>query len=162
MGIGEERSRVRTRLAFITSGERRILPTEMLTPPSPEWLTSTRDDEAVDDTTWSAESSWYSGWLPERWRGARLGAGRSGAIVLVLVGIVVVGVTVVAVGRDQPVAHAVPSLPAVDEGAPAPAVGEAASPVPAPPPAPPPADEEMVVSVVGLVVSAGLVTLPPG
>ncbi|TQF73432.1 ComEA family DNA-binding protein [Rhodococcus spelaei] len=93
---------------------------------------------------------------------ARFAPGRRGVAALVLVGVVAAVVGVVGAWRDRPVAHAVAPLPAVEaDGAP---VSESApQPAPTPPadPVAPPA-LDMVVSVVGLVRTAGLVHLPTG
>ncbi|MFC9359156.1 ComEA family DNA-binding protein [Rhodococcus sp. NPDC057014] len=156
MGIREERSRGRRRLAFLTSGERDVLPPA--TPAAPEWLAEPSATGLDGDETWSAAHRvGFS--IPDRWRDARFDPGRYGAIVLVVVGIVVAAATVLAVRSDRPTAQAVPSLPAAGvhslNPAPESTTATAAAPAPAP-------DEEIVVSVVGLVVSAGLVRLPPG
>ncbi|MFC0452475.1 ComEA family DNA-binding protein [Rhodococcus jostii] len=156
MGIREERSRGRTRLAFLTSGEREALPPA--TPAAPEWLVEPDVTDLDGDTTWSAEHRRGVFSLPDRWRDARFDPGRSGAIVLIVVGVLVAAVTVVGVRSDRPETQAVPSLPAAGVQSPAPAP-ESPTPAAAAPPAP---SEEIVVSVVGLVVSAGLVRLPPG
>ena len=158
MGIREERSRGRTRLAFLTSGEREVLPPG--TPAAPEWLAEPGEAGLDGDETWSAARRRVGFSLPDRWRDARFDPGRSGAIALIVVGIVVATVTVLAVRSDRPATQAVPSLPAagVHSLSPAP---EPTAPAAAAAPAPAPA-EEIVVSVVGLVTSAGLVRLPPG
>ena len=156
MGIREERSRGRTRLAFLTSGERDAAPPD--TPSEPEWLAEPIGTVLDGDTTWSAERrGGFS--LPDRWRDARFDPGRSGALVLVVVGIVVATAAVLGVRSDRPETQAVPSLPAagVHSLTPAPVTTAPAAAASAPAPA-----EEIVVSVVGLVASAGLVRLPPG
>ncbi|WP_009474000.1 ComEA family DNA-binding protein [Rhodococcus sp. JVH1] len=157
MGIREERSRGRTRLAFLTSGERDAAPPD--TPSEPEWLAEPVGTVLDGDTTWSAERRRGGFSLPDRWRDARFDPGRSGALVLIVVGIVVATATVLGVRSDRPETQAVPSLPAagVHSLTPAPVTTAPAAAASAPAPA-----EEIVVSVVGLVASAGLVRLPPG
>ncbi|MFC9766590.1 ComEA family DNA-binding protein [Rhodococcus jostii] len=164
MGIREERSRGRTRLAFLTSGDRDAAPPD--TPSEPEWLAEPVGTVLDGDTTWSAERRRGGFSLPDRWRDARFDPGRSGALVLIVVGIVVATATVLGVRSDRPETQAVPSLPAagVHSLTPAPATTAPAAAASAPAAAasaPAPA-EEIVVSVVGLVASAGLVRLPPG
>ena len=156
MGIREERSRGRTRLAFLTSGEHDVLPPD--TPAAPEWLAEPGEPGLDGEETWSAARRRGGFALPDRWRDARFDPGRYGAIALIVVGIVVATATVLAVRSDRPATQAVPSLPAagVHSLSPAP---EPATVAAAPAPA---LEEEIVVSVVGLVVSAGLVRLPPG
>jgi competence protein ComEA len=157
MGIREERSRGRTRLAFLTSGERDAVPPD--TPAAPEWLAEPSGTVLDGDTTWSAERRRGGFSLPDRWRDARFDPGRSGALVLIVVGIVVATATMLGVRSDRPEIQAVPSLPAagVHFLTPAPATTTPSAATSAPAPA-----EEIVVSVVGLVASAGLVRLPPG
>ena len=157
MGIREERSRGRTRLAFLTSGERDAVPPD--TPAAPEWLAEPSGTVLDGDATWSAERRRGGFSLPDRWRDARFDPGRSGALVLIVVGIVVATATVLGVRSDRPETQSVPSLPAagVHSLTPAPATTTPAAAASAPAPA-----EEIVVSVVGLVASAGLVRLPPG
>ncbi|MFD6061815.1 helix-hairpin-helix domain-containing protein [Rhodococcus wratislaviensis] len=159
MGIREERSRGRTRLAFLTSGERDAVPAD--TPAAPEWLAEPSGTVLDGDTTWSAERRRGGFSLPDRWRDARFDPGRSGALVLIVVGIVVATATVLGVRNDRPEAQAVPSLPAAGVHSLTPAPGPAPTSPDAAASAPAPA-EEIVVSVVGLVASAGLVRLPPG
>ncbi|RZL78781.1 MAG: ComEA family DNA-binding protein [Rhodococcus sp. (in: high G+C Gram-positive bacteria)] len=156
MGIREERSRGRTRLAFLTSGEREAFPPA--SPAAPEWLAEPGATDLDGDTTWSAEHRRGAFSLPDRWRDARFDPGRSGAIVLIVVGVLVATVTVVGVRSDRQETQAVPSLPVAGVQSPVPAP-ESPAPAAAAPPAP---AEEIVVSVVGLMVSAGLVRLPPG
>ncbi|CAG7581295.1 helix-hairpin-helix domain-containing protein [Rhodococcus opacus] len=157
MGIREERSRGRTRLAFLTSGERDAVPPD--TPAAPEWLAEPSGTVLDGDKTWSADRRRGGFSLPDRWRDARFDPGRTGALVLIVVGIVVATATVLGVRSDRPETQAVPSLPAagVHSLTPAPATTTPAAAASAPAPA-----EEIVVSVVGLVASAGLVRLPPG
>lgn len=99
--------------------------------------------------------------VPERFRAARLDPGRRGALVLGLVGVIAVVLTGVMVLRDQPVARAVPPVPvlraesvAVQPG-PATVVAAISGQGPSP-------SADVVVSVVGLVESAGLHRLPDG
>jgi competence protein ComEA len=157
MGIREERSRGRTRLAFLTSGERETGPA---TPAAPEWLAEPGGTEFDGDITWSAERRRGVFSLPDRWRDARFDPGRSGAIALIVVGIVVAVATVVGVRSDRPETQSVPSLPAARAQSTA-AAADSTTPSAAAAPTAPPA-EEIVVSVVGLVTAAGLVRLPPG
>ncbi|MFH5209753.1 ComEA family DNA-binding protein [Antrihabitans sp. NCIMB 15449] len=106
-----------------------------------------------------------SGWVPDRFRGARFDPGRRGMIALAVVGVVValVGGGVVLRDRDRP--HSVPALPAVAASEVQPGAVPSGA-VPSDPadetPAQVPATEELVVSVVGLVHRNGLVRLPPG
>ncbi|MFC9555404.1 helix-hairpin-helix domain-containing protein [Rhodococcus sp. NPDC056960] len=157
MGIREERSRGRTRLAFLTSGERETGPA---TPAAPEWLAEPGGTEFDGDITWSAERRRGVFSLPDRWRDARFDPGRSGAIALIVVGIVVAVATVVGVRSDRPETQSVPSLPAARAQSTA-AAADSTTPSAAAAPTAAPA-EEIVVSVVGLVTAAGLVRLPPG
>ncbi|MGY0497275.1 ComEA family DNA-binding protein [Nocardia sp. FBN12] len=101
--------------------------------------------------------------VPERFREARLDPGRRGALVLGLVGVIAVVLTGVMVLRDQPVARAVPPVPvpvlraesaAVQPG-PTAVVAAISGQGPSP-------SADVVVSVVGLVESAGLHRLPDG
>ncbi|WP_072688352.1 ComEA family DNA-binding protein [Rhodococcus marinonascens] len=175
MGTREERSRGRTRLAFLTSREQDALITG--TPAAPAWLSDSRDTNPGDTNpsadidggaSWSVQRRWGPLSLPGRWRGARIDPGRSGAIALIVVGIVVVTVAVVSVRSGRAETQAVPSLPAAHsqplQSATDPNVPGTVLQVPAPPPAPrlPPPAEKIVVSVVGLVASSGLVGLPAG
>ncbi|MBC2638741.1 MULTISPECIES: ComEA family DNA-binding protein [unclassified Rhodococcus (in: high G+C Gram-positive bacteria)] len=157
MGIREERSRGRTRLAFLTSGEREPVPA---TPAAPEWLAEPGGTGFDGDTTWSAERRRGVFSLPDRWRDARFDPGRSGAVALIVVGIVVAVATVVGVRSDRPETQSVPSLPAASGQSTA-AAADSTTPSAGAAPAAAPA-EEIVVSVVGLVTAAGLVRLPPG
>ena len=93
-------------------------------------------------------------WLPERLRSARVTvSGRATAAlgVVALLAALVAGFSVL---RDRPVTQEVPPLPLVETNTLA--VSTAAPTVPAP------RQEELVVSVVGLVLHSGLVKLPPG
>ncbi|MFC7450757.1 ComEA family DNA-binding protein [Rhodococcus daqingensis] len=95
---------------------------------------------------------------------SRLAPGRRGVAALAAVALVAAVIGVLAAWRDRPVAQAVEPLPAaaVESAEPVEASG-APTPEPTtaePAGAPPPA--ELVVSVVGLVRSAGLVHLPAG
>ena len=93
-------------------------------------------------------------WLPERLRSARVTvSGRAAAAlgVVALLAAVVAGFSVL---RDRPVTQEVPPLPLVEANTLT--VTTAAPTVPAP------QQEELVVSVVGLVQHSGLVKLPPG
>lgn len=99
--------------------------------------------------------------VPERFREARLDPGRRGAIVLGLVGVIAVVLTGVMVLRDQPVARAVPPVPALR----AESIAVQADPtvaVAAVSGRGPTTSAEVVVSVVGLVERAGLHRLPDG
>ena len=115
-------------------------------------------------------------YLPERWRGARVDPGSRGMIALCGVGAVVVVLAAWVVFRDAPVLAPVPALPVV---APLP-VGssnsvESLEPLSSEPLSSEPLSSEplsseplssdspefVVVSVVGLVLSSGLVHLPP-
>ncbi|MFD9550377.1 ComEA family DNA-binding protein [Nocardia salmonicida] len=99
--------------------------------------------------------------VPERFREARLDPGRRGAIVLGLVGVIAVVLTGVMVLRDQPVARAVPPVPALR----AESIAVHADPtvaVAAVSGRGPSTSAEVVVSVVGLVERAGLHRLPDG
>ncbi|WP_213572552.1 ComEA family DNA-binding protein [Rhodococcus sp. USK13] len=161
MGNREERSRGRSRLAFITSGEDAHLPPGAVAPSGPStpgWLAHAEDAEPEDAPSWSAQGRWSRA-LPERWWGARVDPGRAGAAVLVIVGLILATVAVISVRSGQPEAQAVPSLPLAhvrSEATPSAEPAEAARPQ-----LPPPVDE-IVVSVVGLVSTPGLVRLLPG
>ena len=100
-------------------------------------------------------------YLPERWRGARVDPGSRGMIALCGVGAVVVVLAAWVVFRDAPVLAPVPALPVV---APLP-VGSSNSVESLEPLSSEPlssdSPEFVVVSVVGLVLSSGLVHLPP-
>lgn len=109
--------------------------------PGPDWL---RPPEG--------RQSALTPYLPERWRGARLDPGRKGMLALCGVGIVVVLVAGYGFLRDTPAAAPVPALPVVQPLSASPTVPAAAEPLPM----------DIVVSVVGLVVSSGLKHLPPG
>lgn len=142
MGISEDRARIRSRLASIAAGDRGDTLQE------PDWL-------AAPDQEVTAEAE---GWLPDRWQGARLNPGRAGVGALLVVGVVAAALAFFGVWRDRPVAQAVPALPAV--AVQEPLIG--AAPTPPPTAAPAPETGEIVVSVVGLVNTAGLVRLPAG
>ncbi|AOW92952.1 competence protein ComEA [Rhodococcus sp. WMMA185] len=179
MGIREERSRVRTRLAFLTSREQDALTRG--TPAAPEWLSDSRvaetgatnagltfgDDNSGfdgigDDSSWSARRRWGVLALPDRWRNARIDPGRAGAIALIVVGIVVVMVAVVSVRSGQAETQAVPSLPDAYSQPPLSSAEPSVHDVVPPVPTEPTPAEEIVVSVVGLVASSGLIRLPAG
>ena len=119
-------------------------------PAVPEWLLEIDDDEADE----SERDARFSA-LPERWRGMRWSPHRRGALALVIIAVAAAGLGIFALWWDSPTIQAVPVLPA--------AVG---IPVATSSSAPPttvdsaPAPASIVVSVVGLVHNAGLVTLP--
>jgi competence protein ComEA len=144
---------------------------------SPGWL--------IDDVRESA----LTPYLPERWRGARLGPGRSSVFALCAVGVVVLLLAGFFVLRDSPQALPVPALPVVRPLPSQP--GESSDPSVTGVPSPgselpgselggselggselPGAGSELasgtsapttiVVSVVGLVTTSGLVHLPAG
>ncbi|MFC8180661.1 MULTISPECIES: ComEA family DNA-binding protein [Nocardiaceae] len=97
-----------------------------------------------------------SAYLPERWRGARMDPGRTGLLGLCGVGLIVLLVAGYAMLRDSPQVAPVPALPVVQPVSDSQSTPSATEPsVPEPP-------SRIVVSVVGLVVSSGLVNLPPG
>ncbi len=110
-------------------------------PPGPDWLRPP-----------DGRQSALTPHLPERWRGARLDPGRKGMLSLCGVGIVVLLVAGYGFLRDTPAAAPVPALPVVQPMSVSPNAPTGAE--------PPPTD--IVVSVVGLVVSSGLKHLPPG
>ncbi|KAA0022957.1 ComEA family DNA-binding protein [Antrihabitans cavernicola] len=141
MGSIEERERIRSRLDAIR-GEQ-------------DEPVAERDDVGAP---WLDEQGERRGadWLPERLRGARLNPGRRSAAMIAAVGVVAAIIAGIAVFRDRPQAQAVPPLPVVhvaqNDSTDPPKTAAVAS----------AADAELVVSVVGLVRSAGLVRLPPG
>jgi competence protein ComEA len=101
-----------------------------------------------------------SRWLPEAeaaqtgWVAAvRADPGRAGVIALGVVGVIAVLVTVFALLRDKPPAIASAKLPPVQM------VSSASA---SPGASPPASDQDVVVSVAGLVRKPGLVTLKPG
>lgn len=110
---------------------------------NPEWLLP---DSHRLATPWSSV-------LPQRWRLARVDPGRQGAIALAAAGVFVVLLAAFAVFRDAPTPAPAPPLAVVtadtadSEVTPAPASA---------------AEEELIVSVVGLVTHPGLVRLQPG
>ncbi|MGW0635758.1 ComEA family DNA-binding protein [Nocardia salmonicida] len=130
MSRHEEHERVRQRLGGLAVRER-------VRPGSQPPRESGRVDSRVDDDAgqWDEDELAPAsgppgavatpGWLddgasrgrnrlvPERFREARLDPGRRGAIVLGLVGVIAVVLTGVMVLRDQPVARAVPPVPAL-------------------------------------------------
>ncbi|SNS80776.1 ComEA family DNA-binding protein [Rhodococcoides kyotonense] len=111
----------------------------------PNWL-------LADDRRGTALSEF----LPERWRGARVDPGRKGMLALSGVGLVVVLVAAYGWLRDAPAVAPVPALPVVQ-----PVSDDATSTTVATSGVVEPA-VDLVVSVVGLVVHAGLVHLPAG
>ncbi len=145
MGSNEDRDRTRSRLDALTAGRDDCSPVDdAAEAKTPDWL-----DEPRTVST--------SGWVPSRWRAARINPGRKGAVTLAAVGAVAVLIAGAAVLRDRPAAHPVPPLAAVQaaaHGVPS------ASPQPVSGAAPP--EAELVVSVVGLVRVNGLVRLAPG
>lgn len=111
--------------------------------------------------------------VPDRFRGARTDPGRRGVVTLALVGLFAVVIAAVVVIRDRPVAQAVPPVPALRATTTAVAAGGTPPPSPTAPasatgsdaviaPGSDPATGELVVSVVGLVQTAGLIRLPAG
>ncbi|MEZ0338687.1 helix-hairpin-helix domain-containing protein [Mycobacterium sp. pV006] len=129
------------------------MPTEPPTETLHRRLGIDREDGSADADEPSARS--LSRWLPDQsasgsgaWL-ARLRAdpGRAGVLALGVVGLVAILVTVVTLIGDQPAAVVSAKLPPVET-------------VPTSTGAP--VDTEVVVSVVGLVHTPGLVTLPPG
>lgn len=132
---------------------------------APPRSTGEHDDDRTGQPNWlladDRRDTALSAYLPERWRGARVDPGRKGMFALAGVGLVVVLVAAYGWLRDAPAVAPVPALPVVQpvsEGASASgsaASDGAASGVPEPP-------VDLVVSVVGLVVNAGLVHLPVG
>ncbi|MFF5036418.1 ComEA family DNA-binding protein [Nocardia salmonicida] len=182
MSRHEEHERVRRRLGGLAVRERGRPSSQ---PPRESGRGSRTADSRVDDDAgqWDedelAPSSGPPGavatpvWLddgasggrnrlvPERFREARLDPGRRGAIVLGLVGVIAVVLTGVIVLRDQPVARAVPPVPALR----AESIAVQADPtvaVAAVSGRGPSTSAEVVVSVVGLVERAGLHRLPDG
>lgn len=101
--------------------------------------------------------------VPDRWRGARLDAGRSGATALALIAAAAAVVAAVGVWTQRPRVEPVGGLPAVsvvsDAAAPGPVTGSVET-GPAPTPAQP--DAPLVVSVSGKVARPGLVEVPDG
>lgn len=114
----------------------------------PDWLAGAPD---VVTTAWSSL-------LPERWRAARVDPGRAGVLALAAVAVVVVAVAAVSVLLDSPTPAPVPPLPVVSSVDDAPVAGENTADASGSPDSEP----ESVVSVVGLVVTPGLVRLRPG
>lgn len=118
------------------------------------------DDSGTDDAEEQSDTS-LSRWLPEPappgpagWLAAiRADPGRAGVVALGVVGAVAVLVTVLTLLRDQPPAVVSAKLPPVEMVSSAAPTSDTAAPGPAAP---------VVVSVVGLVNTPGLVTLPPG
>ncbi|MFD6103080.1 ComEA family DNA-binding protein [Nocardia salmonicida] len=178
MSRHEEHERVRQRLGGLAVRER-------VRPGSQPPRESERVDSRVDDDAGQWDEGELApasgppgavatpGWLddgasrgrnrlvPERFREARLDPGRRGAIVLGLVGVIAVVLTGVIVLRDQPVARAVPPVPALR----AESIAVHADPtvaVAAVSGRGPSTSAEVVVSVVGLVERAGLHRLPDG
>ncbi|MFE4501624.1 helix-hairpin-helix domain-containing protein [Rhodococcus sp. NPDC056743] len=144
MRSNQERERVRDRLSAMTG--------DVDSPAVPEWLLDGGDDEADG----SDEDARFSA-VPERWRGMRWSPHRRGAVALVIIAVAAAGFGVFALWWDSPTIQAVPVLPAAvgipvatSSSAPPTTVDSAPTPVPA----------SVVVSVVGLVHSPGLVTLP--
>lgn len=117
----------------------------------PDWLHSSGEDRIHPDAV--VRESALTPYLPERWQGARLDPGRRGLLALSAVGILVVLVAAYVLMRDAPEMAPVPALPVVQpisDEAVMPTVTESAPP------------STIVVSVVGLVVTSGLVHLAPG
>jgi competence protein ComEA len=120
-------------------------------------LDAESDSEPGDD---DQPDTSLSRWLPEAksaqtgWVAAvRADPGRAGVIALGVVGVIAVLVTVFVLLRDKPPAIASAKLPPVQM---------VSSASPSPGVSPPAADQDVVVSVVGLVHKPGLVTLKPG
>lgn len=111
------------------------------------------DGFGVDDGRDSA----LSAYLPERWRGARVDPGRAGLLGLCGVGFIVLLVAGYAMLRDSPAVAPVPALPVVQS-----VTESSVTPPSATEPSVPEPPTRIVVSVVGLVVSSGLIDLPPG
>lgn len=127
---------------------------------TPHWLEQTDHGPYDEDAPeWSAQSWSEAQRWPQRWRHARWSPGRAGALALVVVGIVLTVATVVSLRLDQPVVQSVPALPTVETqplAVSTPGQPSGAHPLPSSP------TDDIVVSVVGLVPSPGLVTLPSG
>ncbi|MGE2728922.1 ComEA family DNA-binding protein [Mycolicibacterium vaccae] len=121
------------------------------------------DEDDTDLDEQSARS--LSRWLPDQTPTApsawlariRADPGRAGVLALGAVGLVAVLVTIVTLLGDQPAAVVSAKLPPVEAVPTSAGPGEAGA-----SPAPPGPAEPVVVSVVGLVRTPGLVTLPPG
>lgn len=114
-------------------------------------------------------------WVPEPLREARVDPERRGARVLIAIATAAAIATAVGVWRDRPEARPVEAValaPAVEARPTGPSPGSAAASSPASPAAPatsaatssqiPAAPTEIVVSVTGLVVRPGIVTVPAG
>lgn len=148
MGSNEDRDRTRSRLDALTGGRDDCSAGDGdVEAKTPDWL---------DEPRTVSEGR---GWVPSRWRAARISPGRRGAVTLAAVGAVAVLIAGAMVLRDSPEAHPVPPLPAVQAAAHA---SPSASATPASVPVAAPPDAELVVSVVGLVHVNGLVRLAPG
>lgn len=119
---------------------------------------------STEDTPDDDQNSLLPRWLPDasRDRGwvarVRADPGRAGAVGLAIVAALAVLVTVFTLLRDRPAPVMSAKLPPVEKvstAGPRASAGPGAAPSPGP-------DRPVVVSVVGLVHTPGLVTLPPG
>lgn len=122
----------------------------------PDGADSTPADQAGDEDQNSLLPRWLPAASPDRGWLARLRAdpGRAGAVGLAIVAALAVLFTVFTLLRDRPAPVVSAKLPPVEKASTA---GPKSSTSPGPGP-----DRPVVVSVVGLVHSPGLVTLPPG
>ncbi|MGC0363347.1 competence protein ComEA [Rhodococcus sp. 27YEA15] len=105
----------------------------------------------------SASRSPRSDLIPEHWRGMRWRPNRTGVIALMVVAVVAVAIGLFAVWWDSPTVQSVPPIPVPTNVAVIDTSGAAA-----PSSVPVAAIERVVVSVVGWVVTPGLVDLPAG
>ncbi|MCZ4556702.1 competence protein ComEA [Rhodococcus sp. PvR044] len=152
----ETRDRIRQRLEAIAAGGR-------VDKPAPSWDRVDQAESGPDpgdgDPGLRAPE-----WLTDQAAPARsrLAPGRRGVVALAAVALVAAVIGVVFAWRDRPVAQAVQPVTVVSTDSPG-QPGDAPTPAPAPADpvaASPPA--ELVISVVGLVRTAGLVHLPAG
>ncbi|SEL66961.1 ComEA family DNA-binding protein [Rhodococcus maanshanensis] len=152
----ETRDRIRQRLEAIAAGGR-------VDRPATAWG-RVEQAEPVPDPGDDDPGLHAPEWLTEQAAPARprLSPGRGGVMALAAVALVAAVIGGLMAWRDRPVARAVEPVPVVSTESPG-QQGDAPTPAPTPAEpaaAPPPA--ELVVSVVGLVRTAGLVHLPAG
>ncbi|MGW6376321.1 ComEA family DNA-binding protein [Rhodococcus sp. NPDC055112] len=152
----ETRDRIRQRLEAIADGDR-------VDKPATSWDRADQPDSAPDLGDGDSGPR-APGWLTEQAAPARprLAPGRRGVVALAAVALVAAVIGVLFAWRDRPVAQAVEPVTVVSaESSGQPGAAPTPAPAPADPAAAtPPAD--LVVSVVGLVRTAGLVHLPAG